>query len=239
MRPRDTRATLGGLGLALLLLGCGASDELDLDETDELAEGKADSTRPKLQLEVDFVGQQRFEPGTIAQLRRTFSALGYQLVIEQGEVLPEAENLVCGSTSKAIQSYYRERFRHRGQPGWFYLLMADSLDGGIGGWGMLGGDVAAIADARGWCRAGDPDPVRGSPLCRMRRQARLILHELGHNLGLTHEGFEPERSAGTHSAYTCASAAGHPKEILPVTVYSPACAAHLSLAARPLLPAGR
>lgn len=246
VRRRIARLGLPLLAIALaavlLVAACGGIEDPALDEDefsdDDGDEGKDDSLKgkPKIQIEVDFIGRQRFESGTIPLLKKYFSSIGYQLVIEKGDVLPEVENLVCGSKSKAIQSYYLKNFRHRGQKNWWYMLMADSLDGGIGGWGMMGGNVSAISDKMGNCRPGDKDPIRSSPLCRVQSQAHIIMHELGHNLTLTHEGFDPEKSAHTHNGHTCASAPDHPKDILPVTKYSPACVAHIKLDPKPLLP---
>lgn len=178
-----------------------------------------------LSIEVDYVGYQRFEPGTIALLESYFASLGISLTVEESEELEPVDVLECGVGSAMLKDYYVNHFGHRGQPGWHYLLMADTLANGNRGWGMMGGDVFVVSAAM----------LDSYPAERTRAQAHIILHELGHNLGLTHEGFEPELTAGTHSPETCASAA-FPAEPVPATFYSPGCVAHLKLESVPMVP---
>jgi hypothetical protein len=229
--------------LLVALAGCGDAEEEELTYVDDWDPGKSDTTTPvrkakkkgSIKIEVDFVGYQRFEKETVALLGNYFASIGYALTVEQSDVLAAVDDLECGSGSKQIQGYYRDHFDHRGQRGWWYLLVADSLYSGLGGWGALGGDVFAISDKTRGCRPGDRDPIRGSPRCRYHAQAHIILHELGHNLGLKHAGLEPERSAGKHDGRTCATASDHPRDILPLVAYSPLCAKNLTLAVKPLL----
>jgi hypothetical protein len=196
-----------------LALGCsGISCEL-----------AAPSAKGEIGIEVDFVGHQRFEPGVVELLRDYFASIGYELTIEQGDELAPIEMLEAGRSSAMLRGYYQENFGHRGKPGWHYMVMADYIDGGYQGWGMLNGDVFAISAA----------PVESHPTDTRRAQANIILHELGHNLGLTHEGLEPELSAGTHDGTTCATAAFAAPT--PVTFYSPNCVKHINVNSVPMV----
>lgn len=212
--------------LALLVTGCA------VDPTPAATEppggGKADEDaglKGALHVEVDYIGYQRFQPQTIAVVTDYFRSIGYALTIEQSDVLDPVDVIDYGATSRALKDLYTQHFDHRGQPGWHYLLMADALANGNRGWGMLGGDILVIADLS------DVDPDHP-----MEAQANILLHELGHNLGLVHEGFEPELSAGTHSKSTCATADRAPAPDVPVLFYSPTCVEHIQLASTPFVP---
>jgi hypothetical protein len=189
--------------------------------------GKADEDAPsrRISVEVDFVGYQRFEPQTIEILTHYFASIGYDLQIVQDEVLDPVDIMPYGNGNRVLASYYRDHFGHRGQPGWHYMLMADTLDNGNRGWGGIGGDMFEIS----------ADPVGAYPEHRAEAQANIILHELGHNLGLVHEGFEPEISADTHSEASCATADRAPAPDVPVTFYSANCIEHITLASKPYL----
>jgi hypothetical protein len=192
--------------------------------------GKADEdseAAPKgsISVEVDYIGYQRFEPQTLDVITHYFDSIGYEITFEQGDVLEPVDVIDYGSTSRALRDDYVQHFAHRGQSGWHYMLMADTLANGNRGWGMLGGDIFVIADER------DANPDH--PL---EAQVNIILHELGHNLGLVHEGFEPELAAGTHSKATCATADRAPAPDVPVMFYSPNCVEHIQLASKPYVP---
>ncbi len=201
--------------------GLGEGGKLDAAGLDESA-----AARGAIRLEVDFVGTQRFQPGTAELLRGYFASIGYDLGIEPSEELEPVDVLEYGAGSPMIRDYYEGHFDHRGESGWHYMLMGDTVLNGNRGWGMLGGDVFLISS----------DPVAIFPEHAAEAQANIILHELGHNLGLVHEGFEPELSAGTHSKATCATADRAPASAVPVVSYSPACLEHLRLESRPYVP---
>jgi len=184
-----------------------------------------DAPSRTISIEVDFVGYQRFEPETINIVTRYFASIGYEIRFVQDEVLEPVDVLAYGNGNPVVAGYYRNHFGHRGQPGWHYMLMADTLSDGNRGWGMIGGDTFEIS----------AEPLDLYPDHRAEAQANIILHELGHNLGLVHEGFEPEISAGTHSTSTCATADTAPAPDVPVTFYSPNCVGHIRLDARPYL----
>lgn len=202
-----------------LLVGCVAERPTDVGGSG-LGEGGT------IRVEVDFVGYQRFEPGTIELLQSTFASIGYELAVETSEELEPVDVLDYGAGSPMIRDFYADHFGHRGEGGWHYMLMGDAVTNGNRGWGMLGGDVFLISS----------DPVAVNREHAVEAQANIILHELGHNLGLVHEGFEPEIGEGTHSKATCATADRAPAPDVPVVSYSPVCGEHLQLDVRPLLP---
>ncbi len=191
------------------------------------AGGKADDDAPskKISIEVDYVGYQRFVPGTIERVTSYFASIGYDLQVVQGDVLDPVDVMPYGNGNAVLAGYYRDHFEHRGQPGWHYMLMADTLENGNRGWGMILGDMFEISS----------DPIDKYPDHQVEAQANIILHELGHNLGLVHEGFEPELGAGTHDESTCATADLAPSPDIPVTFYSPTCVEHLRLDVQPYL----
>ena len=196
-------------------------------KADEGGPAEPGAPMPTIPVEVDFVGYQRFEPETIAIVTSYFASIGYAVHFEVDEVLEPVDVMPYGNGNRTLAGYYRDHFGHRGQPGWHYMLMADTLENGNRGWGMIGGDMFEIS----------ADPVDAFPEHRAEAQANIILHELGHNLGLVHEGFEPEITAGTHDETTCATSDTAPAPEVPVTVYSPNCVEHIRLDARPYLPA--
>ena len=187
--------------------------------------GSGDAPLRTISVEVDFVGYQRFEPGTIELVTSYFASIGYAIHVAQDEVLEPVDVLAYGTGNPMLAAYYRDHFGHRGQPGWHYMLMADVLANGNRGWGMIGGDMFEIS----------ADPLDAFPEHRVEAQANIILHELGHNLGLVHEGFAPE--LGAHSESTCATSDTAPAPAVPVTFYSPSCVEHLRLDATPYLTA--
>jgi len=172
-----------------------------------------------IRIEVDYVGYQRFEPGTVELVQSYFASIGYDLAFVEGDELEPVDLLDYGANSAMLRGYYLDHFEHRGQPGWHYMLMGDTVTNGNRGWGLLGGDIFLISS----------DPVNLNPDHRTEAQASIVMHELGHNLGLLHEGFEPELGAGTHNKSTCATADRAPAPDVPVTVYSPTCLEHLRL----------
>lgn len=217
--------------LAALVTGAGCvTPPADAPATTPGAGGKADddggsaAAKGSISIEVDYVGYQRFAPQTIEVVTAYFASIGYQLTFEQSDVLDPVDVLDYGASSRELQGYYLDHFQHRGEPGWHYMLMADTIANGNRGWGMLGGDILVIADQ------GDVYPDHP-----MEGQANIILHELGHNLGLVHEGFEPEITAGTHSKATCATADRAPAPDVPVVFYSPNCVEHIQLASKPYI----
>ena len=178
-----------------------------------------------IHVEVDYVGAHRLLPGALSILHASYASMGYQLDVVESDVLPAVDALEHGDQSTQLRSLYTSHFDHRGQKGWHYLLVGDTLDDGSRGWGMMGGDTFVFSAAAVQGFADHPNEA----------QANIFMHELGHNLGLTHEGFEPETSAGTHDASTCASAA-FPDHPVPATTYSAGCRAHISLDSRALVP---
>lgn len=215
------------LALAAALIGCAITADPSAPGPEAPAGGKADDGTSKgtISIEVDYIGYQRFQPQTIDVVTSYFASIGYTLTFEQSDVLDPVDVIDYGTQSHALRDDYLEHFQHRGQPGWHYMLMADALENGNRGWGMLGGDIMVIADLA------DSEPDHP-----MEAQANIILHELGHNLGLVHEGFEPEVSAGTHSKSTCATADSAPAPDVPVLFYSPGCVEHIQLASKPFVP---
>jgi len=178
-------------------------------------------TKGSIHIEVDYAGFQRFEPGTMDMVTKYFASIGYELTFEESDKLEPVDYLPYGQSSKVLQDYYVRHFDHRGQKGWHYMLMGDALENGNRGWGLLGGDMFIVS----------ADPLSLHPQRKAQAQANMILHELGHNLGLAHEGFEPELAAGTHDRSTCATAdtAGAPDaDDIPVR-YSPTCLRHITL----------
>jgi len=213
------------LAIAAALAGCATS--ADEPASTAPAGGKADdgSSKGTIAVEVDYIGYQRFQPQTIDVITSYFASIGYTISFEDSDVLDPVDVVDYGTQSRALRDDYVDHFQHRGQPGWHYMLMADALDNGNRGWGMLGGDIFVIADLA------DTQPDHP-----MEAQANIILHELGHNLGLVHEGFEPELAAGTHSKATCATADSAPAPDVPVLFYSPNCVEHIQLASKPFVP---
>lgn len=185
------------------------------------------ATKGTIAIEVDYVGYQRFEPGTIDLVTKYFASIGYAITFEDSDVLEPTDYLPYGQSSKRLQDYYVQHFGHRGQKGWHYMLMADALENGNRGWGLLGGDMFVVS----------ADPLSLHPERKAQAQANIILHELGHNLGLVHEGFTPELEAGTHDKTTCATAdRGGPAgaDDIPVR-YSPTCLTHITLESIPMV----
>lgn len=178
-------------------------------------------------VEIDYVGFQRFIPGAREIVTDSFAAIGYRVELEDSEELEPVDVLDYGMQSPMLQDYYLEHFDRRGEAGWHYMLMGDRLANSNRGWGMLGGDLFVIS----------ADPLVTYPEHQAEAQANIILHELGHNLGLRHEGFEPETSAGTHSKATCATADRSPSPEVPVTAYSPVCVEHIQLDSAPFVAA--
>ncbi len=231
VRDRDLRQPAGGCAvmraaIALLLVGCATSPGGEPEQA-AAGGGKADDGASKgaILVEVDYLGYQRFQPQTIDTITSYFASIGYQITFEQSDVLDPIDYVDYGSGSRELRDDYLQHFQHRGQPGWHYLLMADALENGNRGWGMLGGDILVIGDQ-----------TDANPDHPMEAQANILLHELGHNLGLVHEGFEPELSAGTHSKSTCATADSAPAPDVPVLFYSPTCVEHIQLASKPFVP---
>lgn len=214
--------------LLLAVMGCVATPTDDpgiAPGGGKADEDSASAPKGSISVEVDYIGYQRFEPQTLDVITHYFDSIGYEITFEQGDVLEPVDVIDYGSTSRALRDDYVQHFAHRGQPGWHYMLMADTLANGNRGWGMLGGDILVIADQR------DANPDH--PL---EAQVNIILHELGHNLGLVHEGFEPEIGAGTHSKATCATADRAPAPDVPVMFYSPNCVEHIQLDSKPYVP---
>ena len=215
--------------VATALAGC-VTTAAD-DPTQPSSNGKADddssgsASKGSISIEVDYIGYQRFQPQTIETITSYFASIGYTLTVEQSDALDPVDVADYGTQSRALRDDYLQHFQHRGQPGWHYMLMADDLENGNRGWGMLGGDILVIGD--------ETDAHPDHP---MEAQANIILHELGHNLGLVHEGFEPEVSAGTHDKSTCATADSAPAPDVPVLFYSPNCVEHIKLASTPFVP---
>lgn len=181
----------------------------------------------RIDVEVDYVGYQRFEPGTIELVTNYFASIGYEIHFEEGDKLEPVDYLPYGQSSKVLQRYYTTHFAHRGQKGWHYMLMADTMENSIRGWGLFGGDMFTVA----------ADPLTLYPERKAQAQANIILHELGHNLGLAHEGFDEELAAGTHDKTTCATAdRGGPQgaDDIPVR-YSPGCLKHITLESIPMV----
>lgn len=219
------------LCLAAALAGCAITADPSAPAPEAPTGGKADgdgsssTMKGTISIEVDYIGYQRFQPQTIDVVTSYFASIGYTLNFEQSDVLDPVDVIDYGTQSRALRDDYLQHFQHRGQPGWHYMLMADALENGNLGWGMLGGDVFVIADQ-----------TDGYPDHPMEAQANIILHELGHNLGLVHQGFEPEVSAGTHSKSTCATADSAPAPDVPVLFYSPNCVEHIQLVSNPFVP---
>ena len=214
--------------IAAALAGCATTAEPTPEAP--ASGGKADdgsdtTMKGTISLEVDYIGYQRFQPQTIDVLTSYFASIGYNLTIEQSDVLDPVDVIDYGTQSRALHDDYLQHFNHRGEPGWHYLLMADALENGNRGWGMIGGDILVIGDE-----------TEANPDHPMEAQANIILHELGHNLGLVHEGFEPEITAGTPDETTCATSDTAPAPEVPVTVYSPNCVEHIKLASTPFVP---
>lgn len=183
------------------------------------------ASRGAIHVEVDYVGVHRLLPGALAILSASYASMGYQLDVVESDVLPHVDALEHGAGSAQLRALYTSHFDHRGQEGWHYLVVGDALDDGSRGWGMMGGDMFVFSAAS----------AQGYPEHPNEAQANIFMHELGHNLGLTHEGFEPEASTGAHDPSTCASAA-FPAHPVPATTYSAGCLARVSLASRPLVP---
>lgn len=184
-------------------------------------------SKGRIDIEVDFVGYQRFEPGAIDLVTKYFASVGYEVHFEESDKLEPVDYVPYGQSSKVLQRYYVEHFGHRGQKGWHYMLMADTIENGLRGWGHFGGDMFIIS----------ADPLSLYPTRRAQAQANMILHELGHNLGLAHEGFDDELARGTHDKTTCATAdtGGAPgADDIPVR-YSPRCLEHITLESIPLV----
>jgi len=185
----------------------------------------APAMKGTIHVEVDYVGAHRLLPGALSILHASYASMGYQLDVVESDVLPVVDVLEHGDQSAQLRSLYTSHFDHRGQKGWHYLLVGDDLDDGSRGWGKMGGDILVFS----------AESVRSFPDYPNEAQANIFMHELGHNLGLTHEGFEPELSAGTHDPSTCATAA-FPAHPVPATTYSPGCLAHVSLDSIALVP---
>lgn len=192
---------------------------LSLACTSEQCAPDAPERKGTIRVEVDYVGFQRFEPSTVELVERYFASIGYDLAFVEGDELEPVDILDYGANSEMLRAYYLDHFEHRGEPGWHYMLMGDTVTNANRGWGMIGGDIFLISS----------EPVSLHPDHRAEAQANIIMHELGHNLGLLHQGFEPELSAGTHTKSTCATADRAPAPDVPVTVYSPGCVEHIHL----------
>jgi hypothetical protein len=166
----------------------------------------------RIRIEVDRLSGEHVLAEAAARVNEALAPAGIELVFEEGEeIAPEeyGEPLAYGDYC----NLYFEHFDHRGQAGWHQLVMATSLTGGINGWGRLGGDMFIISD--NW--------LSGPAAYLADRQARIILHEFGHNLGLTHAGFD---EAHPHDASTCAMASVGSTAV-PVPRYCDSCLAHL------------
>ena len=202
----------------------GRTYALSLACTNDHCAPETASGKGTIRVEVDYVGYQRFEPGTTALVQSYFASIGYDLAFVEGDELPPVDILEFGANNPMLRGYYLDHFEHRGQPGWHYMLMGDTVSYSNRGWGMLGGDIFLISS----------DPVSLNPEHRTEAQANIIMHELGHNLGLLHEGFEPE--LGSHNKSTCATADQAPAPDVPVTIYSPTCIDHIRLDSMPYVP---
>ena len=175
----------------------------------------------RIDVEVDYLGGDlgSLGPEAIAVVQGALRRAGLELRFHDDEVLdpePIGDNFEYGE----FRPVYVASFGHRGQAGWSYLVVSDlGLDGGAFGWGRLGGDMAVIGPGWKEYAAGER---------RIAEQAYMALHEIGHNLGLTHEGFDAEHP---HDHATCAMPSGTGRgasaEVMPATTYCDSCLAHV------------
>jgi hypothetical protein len=159
------------------------------------------------------------------RLVEIYRSFGIELVLhadERLDALPFGDELEYS----ALKQAYLEHYQHRGQPGWHYLILtALPLQGAIEGWGRLGGDMFVVGP--GWLSF---EGEHGEA-----ELAHFFMHELGHNLGLVHEGFELDPA---HAFGTCVmpSEAGRDRSLPPAFTYCPSCARHLDTAVKSAWP---
>lgn len=178
-----------------------------------------------IDIELDCLGTKcsSFTETSRQRIVQTYEQLGIKLVFHPDEELPEN---TYGDVFEymSMKKAYTEHFQHRGQAGWHYLVFSGViLEASMGGWGRLGGDMAVIGNE--W--------LRYEPGERLEAElVYIFLHEFGHNMGLTHEGFDPDHP---HDYNDCVmpSAAGRSRADMPATTYCHSCEEHINPATKP------
>ncbi|MBI2374110.1 MAG: hypothetical protein HYV07_08930 [Deltaproteobacteria bacterium] len=128
----------------------------------------------------------------------------------------ELEGLDGAVDLAGLRKVYRDHFHARAFPEWTWLAIPEGVLYGRG-WGALGKSAAMIA-ARDWAHL--------DGMASVRFQAHILLHELGHNFGLTHE---PRDASYRHDNRTCVMATQLPPDPHEIpTEYCEGCRAHLS-----------
>ncbi len=116
-------------------------------------------------------------------LTQMFACHGIVLNIEISDTIPEVDSV---NIADLVQIYQPTYSNHYNQRGWHYCLVVHRINGGfLGGATMLGSAFMVVS--------GEFPPDTWS-----RRRQRLFVHELGHNLGLTHAGAQDESIVGKY-----------------------------------------
>jgi len=149
-----------------------------------------------INVEVDWMAtaghNHRLNTNEIAMIVGMFSCQGITMNINMSEQIPETPILVNGSSflfGNTDPGQYldikNQYFDHLGQPGWHYCIMAHQYNIGSGtgssGLAEIFGDDFIVT-------LGSFAGNIGTPFNR----AGTFVHELGHNLGLTHAGSQDE-----------------------------------------------
>ncbi|MBN2498076.1 MAG: hypothetical protein JXR96_26030 [Deltaproteobacteria bacterium] len=169
-----------------------------------------------IHIELDFLGDVEGDgllPEAIERIDAVYAQAGIALVFHPDTRIDER---VFGFEFDydEFREVYFDHYQHRGEHGWSYAVMSGlSLQGGINGWGRIGGDMCVLSP--NWTRFVGEE--------RLSEQVYIFLHEFGHNLGLTHDGFDPVHP---HDHSSCVMPAGR-GEGAPATSYCDSCLAHI------------
>ncbi len=165
-------------------------------------------------VEIDASSAAELSPETLELAKTALRKAGVEAVFVADERLDE---VLDGAVDLGrLRKVCRDHFQARAFPEWTWLAVPEGVQYGRG-WGAMGKAAAMIA-ARDWKHLDQAASVRF--------QTHILLHELGHNFGLTHEPKDPSYQ---HDNRTCVMATQLPPDPRDIpTEYCEGCRAHLS-----------